>query len=99
MPIDIRPGQRYRVTLLQDSTARDEDTFGVTAPHGPYIGARPGFTHGDDPKHVTPAGTSYEGYACAADGAYFELALTNGTTIGFYVDDPGIRIEGLVRKA
>ena len=47
------------------------------------------------PTMVTPAGTVYEGYVSALDGSFFSLTLPGGKLVGFYVDDPGIRLEAL----
>jgi hypothetical protein len=90
-PTDLRPGRRYRVTLLQDRHAPQPDT----PKHGPYIGERPGLGSPDRPVIVTPAGTVYQGYISAVDGEFFDLTLADGQTVGFYWDDPGIRLDAL----
>jgi hypothetical protein len=91
----LRPGKRYRVTLLKDIETTHDDTRAVVAKHGRYVGERPGHTRLDVPTMVTPAGTVYEGYVSALDGSFFNLTLPDGTIVGFYVDDPGIRLEAL----
>ncbi len=94
-PHDLRPGKRYRVTLLQNVEATHDDTDAVSAPHGPYIGAHPGHEQLDVPRRITPAGTVYEGYLSGVHGAFFHLTLADGTAVGFYADDPGILLEAL----
>ena len=92
---DLRPGKRYRVTLLKDITVTHDDTNASSAPHGQYIGERPGRQRLDVPQIVTPAGTVYEGYLSGVVDSFFHLTLADGTAVGFYADDPGILFEAL----